>query len=392
MPMNTDVKYFHSGMIGAPAELSYATPGTVIAMFDACLVNGFGLVTATSAVVADGLCTLTFPAGHSFEKYVVAEIAGATPSELNGQHRIISTTTNTATFGTTLADQTASGTITAKVAPAGWEKAFSDTNVGCYRSLNVASTKSFFRVSDAAANSYTYTVDGYLDMTDAATGAGVFKATNRFFTKQDTTSGTRRWFIIANSSFVYVGAFYGSPSSTNGGGFNIACFGDIKSAKSNDAYRAYIRGHFSANTTSQSEISSTSPSLNTNGIFARDYTGIGGARTGCFAIDGRGATSYGTAGLPYPNPTDYSLRLIPVLAFESTSSVASALRGEAPGLFASDQNIVGRICAASSSIAFLDDISAMPGAVMACVPVFYSAYQTVQWYPIFIDIGRAWGN
>lgn len=389
MPMNTDVKYFHSGMAGAPAELSYATPGTVIAMFDACLVDGFGLVTATSAVVADGLCTLTFPSGHSFEKYVVAEVAGATPSELNGQHRIISTTTNTATFETTLADQTATGTITAKVAAAGWEKAFSATNVGCYRSLNVASTRSFFRVSDAAANSYTYTVDGYESMTDAATGTGLFQAGRRFFGKNSSTIGTRKWFIVANASMVYVGYQYASSMAA----YSVGCFGDIKSRKSGDAYRAFINGMSSANgvlyQTTESIFHCRSGESNI-GAFARDYTGIGGKKDGYVCASPGAPTSYApgySPATPYPNGPDYGLMLSPLCVNETTR----VARGDMPGLYVAHNDLSGRICTTNAVGTFLDDLPTMPGAVLAAIPISWGT-SAGQWYACFIDIGRAWGN
>ena len=388
MPISTDVKYFHSEMPGAPAELSYATAGTAIGMFDACLVNGFGLVTASSVVVENNICTMTFPSGHSFGKYVVAEIAGATPSALNGQHRIISTTTNTASFEITLADQTATGTITAKVASAGWEKAFSNTNIGVYRSPKLSSTRLFFRVEDASANSYTYRVEGYETMTNANTGTGLFRPTNFHFRKTASTSGTRKWFIVANSSMVYVGHLgYGDT----GPGYAVGCFGDIRSRKSNDAYRGFIRGNFSTNTTAFDSVSSSVFDANpvgTIGAYARDWTGIGGQKAGQFAeTASAGNTSPGDSGAPYPNGPDYGLLLRPLIACESDRTV----RGWAPGLYVAEQNLRGRICATNRVGTFVADIPDLPDAVLAAIPVSWST-GAGQWYACFIDIGRDWGN
>lgn len=392
MAMNTDVKLFHSEMVGGPTGLSYTSPGTVIAMLDACLVTGFGLVTATSAVVSGGLCTLTFPSGHSFEQYTVAEVAGATPSELNGQHRILSTTTNTATFETTLPDQTATGTITAKVAPAGWEKSFSGTNIGCYKSLSVASTQTVFRVDDSASNSYTFTVDGYLSMTDPNTGIGQFSPSMRFFMRNPggPSNGLRKWFVIANSNFVYIGVGYLDTA----GGYTVGCFGDIVSRKSNDAYRAYIRGNHSANTAVYGLGASCfylSPT-GTNGILARDYTGVGAPKIADFAAspsDSGGYISpgYSSQGAPYPNGPDYGLLIKPVHVCETDRTA----RGWAPGAYVSDCNLTARICTPRKISVKLDDIPGMPGAVLVAVPVT-SAAAPDGWYCAFIDIGRAWGN
>ena len=384
MPMSTDVKYFHSEMPGAPAELSYATAGTAIAMFDACLVDGFGLVTASSVVVENNVCTMTFPSGHSFSQYVVAEVAGATPSALNGQHRIISTTTNTASFEITLADQAASGTITAKVAAAGWEKAFSDTNIGVYRSPKQSSTRLFFRVEDASANSYTYRVDGYENMADANTGTGLFQATNRHFQKTASSSSTRKWFVIANSSMVYVGHL------SVGTGFVVGCFGDIKSRKSNDAYRGFILGNFSQNTgATPTPDSSVFYSLANSSVgrYARDWTGVGGSRGGRFALSPTNPNSEtpGLFGAPYPNGPDYGLLLTAMIACETDYTV----RGWTPGVYVAQQNLTTRICTTSVRVGpFLDDIPEMPGAVLAAIPVASSN----TWYTCFIDIGRDWGN
>ena len=384
MPMSTDVKYFHSEMPGAPAELAYAAAGTAIGMFDACLVNGFGLVTASSVVVENNICTMTFPSGHSFSQYVVAEVAGATPSALNGQHRIISTTTNTASFEITLADQTATGTITAKVAAAGWEKAFSGTNIGVYRSPKPSSTRLFFRVEDASANSYTYRVDGYENMTDANTGTGFFRPTNFHFQKNTATSGTRKWFVIANSSMVYVGHL------SIGTGFVVGCFGDIKSRKSNDAYRGFILGNFSQNTggTPASDSSVFHSIANSSvGRYARDWTGIGGSRGGRFALSvGNGTPEApGYDGAPYPNGPDYGLLLATMSACEQDRTV----RGSPPGIYVAQQNLTTRICTTSVRVGpFLGDIPEMPGAVLAAIPVA----STNTWYACFIDIGRDWGN
>lgn len=50
--MSTAVKFFHSEMPSAPV-LS-GTAGSLLAILDACLVNGWGLMTATSVVVSGG--------------------------------------------------------------------------------------------------------------------------------------------------------------------------------------------------------------------------------------------------------------------------------------------------------------------------------------------------
>lgn len=167
----TSVKHFHSAMNGAPV-LS-GTAASLIAVLDACLVNGFGLQTASSVVVASGIATATFPSGHSFEPDTIALIDGAAPAGLNGEKHVLTTSTNTITFAATgIADGTATGTITAKLAPAGWEKPFSGTNLAVFRSLNVESTRMYLRVDDTGTTNSR--VAGYESMTDVNTGVGPF--------------------------------------------------------------------------------------------------------------------------------------------------------------------------------------------------------------------------
>lgn len=387
MPLSTDVKFFHSEMLGAPGELSYAIAGTAIAMFDACLVDGWGVTTVTALEIASGVATMTFASGHPFQQYVVAEIAGAALPVLNGQHRIISVSTNSASFEFDAPDQVVAGAITAKVAAAGWEKVFSATGVGVYRSPKPSSTRLFFRVEDASANSYTYRVDGYENMTDANTGTGFFRPTNFHFQKTASTSSTRKWFIVANSSMVYVGHHY----SETQGGYAVGCFGDIRSRKSNDVYRGFIRGNFSSNTSAGHGVAASvfdaSP-IGATGAYARDWTGIGGQKDGQFAeTASAGNTSPGYTGAPYPNGPDYSLLLRPLIACESDRTV----RGWAPGLYVAEQNLQGRICATNRVGTFLADIPDLPDAVLLAIPVSY-ATGAGAWYACFVDVGRDWGN
>ena len=61
-------------------------------------------------------------------------IAGASPAGLNGEQRVTSVTATQFTFAATESDQTATGTITSKIAPiGGWQKAFSGTNKAAYQ-------------------------------------------------------------------------------------------------------------------------------------------------------------------------------------------------------------------------------------------------------------------
>lgn len=287
MPTNTSVKYYHSAMLGAPV-LS-GTGGSGISVLD-ILVNGFGLQSVSALVVSGGIATMSLPNGHSFEPDVVALVAGATPAALNGEWRVLSTTVNSATFAAPgIADQTATGTITAKVAGAGWEKVFSGTNIGVYRILSPEGTRMFLRVDDTSATNIR--VVGYENMTDAITGTGPFPTTTQisgggWWPKANAANATARaWTLIADSKgFKFhihtLGAAVGSVNHGVSG--CIWSFGDFKSLKSGDAYACALQCANSDISTSTSVSLQAAEYCHTptpqTGVFvARSFTTLGGS-------------------------------------------------------------------------------------------------------------------
>lgn len=336
--MTTSVKHFHSGMVGAPV-LS-GTAGALVAVLDACLVNGFGLKTLDSLVVSGGIATLTVGTGHSFTPNTIALIAGSTPTELNGEHRVLTVGANTATFDAAgVTDQTATGTITAKLAPPGWSKSFSGTNKAVYRADDPAGTRMFLRVDDTDQNNARVT--GYASMTDIDTGVSPFPSSAQisgggYWPKADTTSGTARaWTVVVDGRTVYLHIH--TETTTPGVSGSLWVFGDIASLRSGDAYGCVLQAHNSAAHTSTSvltssvEYSAVSPSP--GAYLARSYNTLGGAIVG-----NHGAESYvaasgvsGGAGAwqigAYPNGPNNGLLLTRKTLFEGVSHLRGMLRG-----------------------------------------------------------------
>jgi hypothetical protein len=94
-----------------------------------------------SLVVASNIATATISGGHSAEVGSVVLVSGATPSGLNSEKKVLSVGAGntTLTFDAPgISDQTASGTISLKLAGAGWSKEFTGTNLAAYKSNNVA--------------------------------------------------------------------------------------------------------------------------------------------------------------------------------------------------------------------------------------------------------------
>lgn len=383
----TTVKYFHSGMAGAPQMTT--TAGTMIAVLDACLVNGFSSQTVDSVSVSGSVATVTRAAGHPFGIDTVTEISGATPAGLNGQKRVLSASSTTYTFDAAgVPDGTATGTITHKVAAAGWEKAFSGTNLAAYRSLDVSSTQSYLRVDDTdSGGNDTARVVGYLSMSDINTGVDPFPTAaqlsggghwNRF------NSGATAWTLVADTSafFITVG-INGDQTIQRGTWF----FGDINSRKNPDPYRCLITA---SNTNSTSfthsagfsgDVGISAGNTSVFGWQSRSFAGLGTAKQIQFAtpcpvnLNTVGTLMSGLFGAAYPNGPDNGLILTPVFVGEVSPN---CWRGNMPGLFHSPQ-VLGTNFENRDRVT---DVAGLVGRAVRAVRVGTGTY--------FIDVTGPW--
>jgi hypothetical protein len=216
---DTSVKRIHESMRGAPVFNGVA--GSTITLLDTFLVNGWGLATAQSLSVSGGVATINMPVGSEFEDHCAVLVAGATPASLNGEQRIATTNGTTLTFPTTAPDGPATGTITVKYAPCGWEKAFSGTNVAVYRSQDISTSRRYLRVDDSSATETR--VVGYNTMTDVNTGTGPFPTSAQIagggYWPKVVSAGTtaQRYDLIGDSAIFYIALahFYKSNGSTD---------------------------------------------------------------------------------------------------------------------------------------------------------------------------------
>lgn len=364
--MTTEVKFFHSGMTGSPV-LS-GTAGAMIAVLDACLITGFGLKTVDTLVVASGIATANISTGHSAVSGGVVLISGATPAGLNGEKRVISVTTNTVVFDATgISNQTATGTITLKIAPAGWEKQFSGTNLAAYRSQVSTATKFPLRVDDTGTRDAR--VVGYEAMTDVNTGSNPFptsaqRSGGSYWPKsQDVSSSPRPWMLVADGSAFYLHVDYDSANFP-GTGF-VVFYGDLLPNYSGDTYCCALHGSadsFSgyANATATANLLYVSSTLSYNETWlARSYSGVGSSTQGLRNYDSPYLTAVtGSSGsvsrnsVPYPNPMDGALLLSAFRLFENSTK---GLRATFPGLYASPQRIP------DGTFATTDALTGVPG-------------------------------
>lgn len=336
MTTSTSVKFLHSALPGAPV-LS-GTVGSLIAVLDACLVNGWGLLTASAVNVAGGVATATFTASHVYEVDSVILVAGAGTPTLNGEQRVTAISSLTVSWlAPGVADGPVSGTVTVKLAPAGWSKAFAGTNKAAYRSLSPSATGAYIRIDHASAK--VARMRAYSAMTDIDTGSdptptdaqvagGCYAPVSNV-----ADASARRWMIVASDRCMHILIAH-SAAYPDDYGLQVA--GDFPSLKAGDAYRVLVVGEIGDNS------SGGSPGIN-NSIHAyggsvgayvmRPYAQVGGAISAYLYKPGFvQAVSSGHNNHPIgPNPINNGLDICPTLFLEQGAN--GSRRGEVPGVY-----------------------------------------------------------
>lgn len=333
--MTNQVKVFNSTDTGAP--ILNGTAGSMIALLDACLINGYNLKTATSLTRSGSVATFTVATGHGYINGAVVLIAGANEPEYNGEF-VISNVTSTA-FNYTLSGTPATpatGTITAKEAPLGFAKAFTGTNKAAYKSVAPGASGLLMRVDDALAQ-YTR-VRGYESMTDVDTGLGPFPTATQLangltWQKSSTADATAMaWLLIGDEKLFYLFVLNAAVSKL----YSPWAFGDFVSYKAGDAYNCMIIGS-AVDAPSAFAISNhfTNCAFGSVGQYiARSYSQLGSALAfGKYGLNG--LTDSGASGVAvYPSVVDNGLIVSPVTIGESTA----IYRGVFTGVYQCIQN------------------------------------------------------
>jgi hypothetical protein len=231
-------------MVGAPSISG--TAGTLISAFDACFLNGFNTKTISSITVTDNVATATTTTNHEYMRGAVVVISGANEAVFNGDFRVTSVGNNTTsfTFDITTAETAASGTITCKVSPLGFEKPYSGTNLAVYRSP--VGNRKYLRVDDTVATEAT--ARAYETMSGVSTGTG---ETSQLFWRRSEAASTavRSWWLIGtNKCFYFFPRFDNNTSLTFGCPFT---FGEFLPMSDLDTWNTLIIGQASSSTTMQ---------------------------------------------------------------------------------------------------------------------------------------------
>jgi hypothetical protein len=395
--MTLPVKYYANTMQGAPQLTN--DWGCMTALLDAVLVTGFNLKTIATLTSAAGVAAASIPAGHLYWVGQVLTISGADQNEYNGEVRVIAVTTSTFTYaitGTPVSPATGAS-ITSKVAPLGWEIAFTATNKRAYRSKNVLSNRPYLRVDDSCDPAYATTyakkakVTMAQGMSDIDTFVGArapFDPANPHQNEVATGSGNTvvdgwyKWYYaraggnghdeygpaVYNRPWAVVGddrGFYIFNEGGDSGGLGGKCFTDFESYRSTDGFNTILGAqdtYLGANAYASqldgegyqsSDWRSRFPRTldGTGKVLMRSFLQIGNNVNPSFTSlntnNGQTTSGYST-GISWPNGPDYSMILHPTLLRET-----SHLRGRMPGMFSVHND--------SPSFNHLDNISGVAG-------------------------------
>lgn len=338
MTVSTAVKWAVSSMTGAPTL--NGTAGSMIALLDAFLVNGFGTKAVDSAQVTSGVCRLAITGGSAAQDHCVIQLAGVTGDgvALNGPQRVKAATASYVEFPCDLPDGPLTGTITFKIAPLGWEKVFSKTNVAVYRSTDPAGTRAYYRVDDT--NALFARITMYESMSDVDSGVAVAPSTpsgGYYWHKRSAAAATGvYWLLCGDSRGVHIAAAPNAASninSANSYGLYTHYAGDARSYRSGDAWCALLTGAPSATYSDANGCVFAAPA-STGITVQRLSAGIGRAVQASRATwGGAGAVSGADGALGvFPSRADNGLRLSPIVISDG-SLAENGPRGEVPGTY-----------------------------------------------------------
>ncbi len=386
-------KLYHSAMLGAPV-LS-GTAGALREALKSCAVTGFGLRTAASLVVAGGVATLTLSTdvanAQLVNTVVLVDGVAAPMVALNGEQRVTAASSTTLQFATTVADGTATGTITVKTASAGWQSLFDGTltNVLALKPSVPEATGCVLRIDDTGT--INARVRAYEAMTDISSGVGVTPLESQcsgglWWPKSGTANATARpWFMVADDRGVYLAV---APQGTDR--YTLIYAGDVASLKSGDAYGFAITGNQADQTGATSAPDGccgySHRSARTGAYLVRAHTAIGQS----IAAQRIGSHHNGATADVYAGSAGYSYGIYPNgpnngLLTGALELFGTGIRGTLPGLLHPVQDCGN----AFASGAVVDGTDALAGRKLLALRVAPPSSSSTPG-TVFLDITGPW--
>jgi len=335
--------------MGSAPVLGDVTPGGLVAMFRACLINGFGAQTPTTVTYSGGKITATFSGAHGFLPYQIVNITGVNESGYNGDQRIDSTTSTTITITPQTAPTVtpATGTISIKTPPLdGWSETYYDagTHNIVFSRTNVNATDYKIRIYNDISYSTNTTYGNWVAKVDVITNwtnittytlqqTAYFPGSARYATSQE-------WVVMGDDlMFVWLNRFAANSRTS------AYIFGDINSVVGGDRHHCIVLGcsNDGAARWNTSGAYATHSNLGTfkstyQRWLMRNYGAVGGILTGSGITTGTGSVVWDLRGyfearfgqyVTYPNPVNNGLMVFkgPLMITETNN-----VRGYMPGL------------------------------------------------------------
>jgi hypothetical protein len=340
------IQVFRSDQSGAPSLTGQV--GSLITLFDACLVNGYATISVSSITRASATATVTTATAHGLATGDWALMSGAAQAAYNIKAKVTVLTATTFTYTVAGSPATpATGTLLTRRAGGGFSKPFSGTNIGVYRADDVAGQRRYFQVTDdgTATNSDAKEaiLRGYETMTAVNTGTGLFPTSAQrpqgyYIQKSSTADATARaWVLITDGNLVYffVNANSANSTSPNGSSNTSACFGDFISYKAGDIYNSITAANNDSNFQSNGSYGLAFGTQNPSGatttimVAARDFTALGGAAGLRLYLNQPFSNCVGgSSAFAFPNPVDNGYYICPLVL-----AGANHVRGRLPGAF-----------------------------------------------------------
>jgi hypothetical protein len=270
------IRVYRSTDAGAASLTLNNTAGKLLAILDACLVNGYAVGTVSSITRSGTTATITFSAAHGLlDRGNYVTIAGADQAEYNGEFELIPATSTTATFTVSGSPATpATGTITATKTGAGWTKPYSGTNKAAFLQGS-GGNGHYLRVDDTGTTQGR--VVGYESMSDVDTGSGAFPTNTQqsggLYCLKTNGATAVKWVVVATSSYFF---FYADYFNDNDNGV-VHFFGHFESDYyQSDAYNTFI-AFYTSTSTSNNGLPTCQPTATGGQYIARAYNQSGTA-------------------------------------------------------------------------------------------------------------------
>ncbi|WP_374537628.1 hypothetical protein [Chitinimonas taiwanensis] len=211
MTIGIKTRFAAHNLGGGGLVLSNAV-GSVIALLDALLVNGWNLRTAQTLVVAaDGQSAqLSYAADHGYALSQVLRLSGSPDAWANVDCRILSIPTprSVVVSLTGPGGVTASGIINSKCAPAGWTKTHANaaTYEAVYRPADPEAPYLYVK-NDVGGSTWWSEARGYLTMPALGSGTGPFPNLTQKATSPWSVCvyGDAGWWFAGDDRTFYLG-------------------------------------------------------------------------------------------------------------------------------------------------------------------------------------------